>query len=151
MKITYPEEILRERIKALEAKNERLRRDHASAVNEANIAKARLKGVQKQWEADRAEIVKLCGNSGAQHWETRPMTDHIYGPNGHIVDVFIEHLKGMTKAQWDAARAAAWDAARDAARAAARAAARDVAWDAARDAANAEFNALVYESFAEFL
>ena len=36
-------------------------------------------------------------------------------------------------------RAAAWDAA--------RAAARDAAWDAA----NAEFNALVYEAFAEFL
>jgi hypothetical protein len=35
---------------------ERLRRDHAAAVNEANIAKARLKGVTKQWHADRAAL-----------------------------------------------------------------------------------------------
>lgn len=40
---------------------------------------------------------------------------------------------------------------RDAARAAARDAAWAAAWAAARDAANAEFNALVYESFADFL
>jgi hypothetical protein len=33
-----------------------LRRDHAAAVNEANIAKARLKGVTKQWHADRAAL-----------------------------------------------------------------------------------------------
>lgn len=39
------------------AEIEKLRRDHASAVNEANIAKARLKGVQKQWVADRTKIV----------------------------------------------------------------------------------------------
>ena len=51
----------------------------------------------------------------------------------------------------DAAWDAAWDAARDAAWAAARDAARDAAGDAARDAAKAEFNALVFESFAEFL
>lgn len=37
---------------------ERLRRDHAAAVNEANIAKARLKGVTKQWHADRAALEK---------------------------------------------------------------------------------------------
>jgi hypothetical protein len=55
------------------------------------------------------------------------MTEHIYGPNGHIVDAFIEHLKGMTEEQWDAARDAAGDAAWDAA--------GDAAWDAAGDAA----------------
>lgn len=38
------------------AEIERLRRDHAAAVNEANIAKARLKGVTKQWHADRAAL-----------------------------------------------------------------------------------------------
>ena len=45
-----------DRIEALEAEIERLRRDHAAAVKEANIAKARLKGVQKQWYADRAAL-----------------------------------------------------------------------------------------------
>ena len=58
-------------------------------------------------------------------------------------------------AAWDAARAAAWAAPRAAARAAAwdaaRAAAWAAAWAAARDAAKAEFDALVFESFAEFL
>ena len=38
------------------AEIERLRRDHAAAVKEANIAKGRLKGVQKQWYADRAAL-----------------------------------------------------------------------------------------------
>jgi hypothetical protein len=38
------------------AEIERLRRDHAAAVKEANIAKARLKGVEKQWHADRAAL-----------------------------------------------------------------------------------------------
>lgn len=38
------------------AEIERLRRDHAAAVKEANIAKARLKGVTKQWHADRAAL-----------------------------------------------------------------------------------------------
>lgn len=38
------------------AENEQLRRDHAAAVKEANIAKARLKGVTKQWHADRAAL-----------------------------------------------------------------------------------------------
>jgi hypothetical protein len=38
------------------AEIERLRRDHAAAVNEANIAKARLKGVTRQWHADRAAL-----------------------------------------------------------------------------------------------
>ena len=42
------------RIEAQAAEIERLRRDHAAAVKEANIAKGRLKGVQKQWYADRA-------------------------------------------------------------------------------------------------
>ena len=48
------------------------------------------------------------------------MTDHQYGPKGHIVDAFLEHLKQMTKtdwlavfATWDAASDAVWDAARD--------------------------------------
>ncbi|CAB4158469.1 hypothetical protein UFOVP714_12 [uncultured Caudovirales phage] len=41
---------------ALKAENEQLRRDHAAAVKEANIAKARLKGVTKQWHADRAAL-----------------------------------------------------------------------------------------------
>jgi hypothetical protein len=35
---------------------EKLKRDHAAAVKEANIAKARLKGVEKQWHADRAAL-----------------------------------------------------------------------------------------------
>jgi hypothetical protein len=38
------------------AEIERLRNDHAAAVKEANIAKARLKGVTKQWHADRAAL-----------------------------------------------------------------------------------------------
>jgi len=38
------------------AEIEKLRRDHASVVKEANIAKARLKGVEKQWHADRAAL-----------------------------------------------------------------------------------------------
>ncbi len=49
------------------------------------------------------------------------MTNHQYGPKGHIVDAFLEHLKQMTKADWlavsaarDAVLDAAWDAARDA-------------------------------------
>ena len=62
------------------------------------------------------------------------MTNHIYGPNGHIVDAFIEHLKGMTGEQWDAARNAARNVARNAAWGAAWGAASDAAWDAAWDA-----------------
>ena len=50
-----------------------------------------------------------------------------------------------------AAGAAAGAAARDAAWAAARAAAWDAARDAAWDAANADFNALVYEAFSDYL
>ena len=45
-----------DRIEAQAAEIERLRRDHAAAVKEANIAKARLKGVTKQWHADRADL-----------------------------------------------------------------------------------------------
>jgi len=74
------------------------------------------------------------------------MTDHKYGPKGHIVDAFIEHLKGMTNDDWErfnaartAARTAAWHAAKDAARTAAwhaaAHAARTAAWHAAKDAA----------------
>ncbi len=39
-----------------QAEIEKLKRDHAAAVKEANIAKARLKGVTKQWHADRAAL-----------------------------------------------------------------------------------------------
>lgn len=39
------------------AEIEKLRRDHAAAVKEANIAKARLKGVEKQWRADRDALL----------------------------------------------------------------------------------------------
>ena len=45
-----------DRIEAQAAEIEQLRRDHAAAVKEANIAKGRLKGVQKQWYADRAAL-----------------------------------------------------------------------------------------------
>lgn len=45
-----------DRIEAQAAEIEQLRRDHAAMVKEANIAKARLKGVQKQWYADRATL-----------------------------------------------------------------------------------------------
>jgi hypothetical protein len=44
------------RIEAQAAEIEKLKRDHAAAVKEANIAKARLKGVEKQWHADRAAL-----------------------------------------------------------------------------------------------
>ena len=43
-------------IEAQAAEIEKLKRDHAAAVKEANIAKARLKGVEKQWHADRAAL-----------------------------------------------------------------------------------------------
>ena len=39
-----------------QAEIEKLKRDHAAAVKEANIAKARLRGVEKQWHADRAAL-----------------------------------------------------------------------------------------------
>jgi hypothetical protein len=45
-----------DRIEAQAAEIEKLKRDHAAAVKEANIAKARLKGVEKQWHADRAAL-----------------------------------------------------------------------------------------------
>lgn len=38
------------------AEIEKLKRDHAAAVKEANIAKARLKGVEKQGHANRAAL-----------------------------------------------------------------------------------------------
>jgi hypothetical protein len=63
------------------------------------------------------------------------MTNHQYGPKGHIVDAFLEHLKQMTKADWlavSAALDAALDAAEDTAGYAAWYAA---AWYAARDTA----------------
>ena len=46
-----------ERIEAQAAEIEKLRRDHAAAVKEANIAKARLEGVEKQWRADRNALL----------------------------------------------------------------------------------------------
>ena len=60
------------------------------------------------------------------------------------LDVAERRARGLaTEAELDAA----WDAARAAARAAAGDAARAAAWDAA----NADFNALVYEAFADYL
>ncbi len=59
------------------------------------------------------------------------MTDHEYGPKGHIVDAFLDHLRGMSADDWDkfyaawaarvaaigiAAWVAAWDEAERAAR-----------------------------------
>ena len=56
------------------------------------------------------------------------MTNHQYGPKGHIVDAFLEHLEGMTKADWLAVSAASnavgWTA---------RDAAKHAVWDAAQD------------------
>ena len=70
------------------------------------------------------------------------MTDHKYGPNGHIVDAFIDRLNDMTLDDWNkfhtawyAARYAAGDAAWYAAGRAAGGAARDEAGDAAIAAA----------------
>ena len=40
------------------------------------------------------------------------MTNHQYGPNGHIVDAFLEHLEGMTEADWLAV-IATWQASDD--------------------------------------
>ena len=94
-----------------------------------------------------------------EYWDTEPpevVCDYLMTGDESIRDA-------ARAAAWDAARDAAWAAARDAAWAAARAAAWDAAWDAAmdaawdaawdaaRDASNAEFNALVYEAFADFL
>ena len=66
------------------------------------------------------------------------MTNHQYGPKGHLVDAFLEHLKQMTEADWlavSAARYTAGFAARNAARDAARYAEGYAARDAVRDAA----------------
>lgn len=70
-----------------------------------------------------------------EYWDTEPP------------EVVCDYLMTDDESIRDAAMDAAWAAARAAARDAARAA----AWAAARDAANAEFNALVYEAFADFL
>ena len=54
------------------------------------------------------------------------MTNHQYGPKGHIVDTFLEHLKQMTEADWLAV-SAEWCVTDYAA--------RDVAWHVAVAAA----------------
>lgn len=45
-----------DRIEALSAENERLRRDHAALAKQLDIAQRKLKGVTKQWHADRAAL-----------------------------------------------------------------------------------------------
>jgi hypothetical protein len=69
------------------------------------------------------------------------MTNHQYGPKGHIVDAFLAHLKQMTKAERvivAAARGAtdyaALDAALDAAQDAAEEATEHAPWHAAMEA-----------------
>ena len=44
------------RYEALSAENERLRRDHAALAKQLDIAQRKLKGVTKQWHADRAAL-----------------------------------------------------------------------------------------------
>ena len=77
----------------------------------------------------------------------RFLMTHEFGSNGHIVDAFIAHLKGMTPEQWEsviAARDAAWDPGG----AAAWAAARDAAWGSAGDAARfAAYDAAGYDAW----
>ena len=73
---------------------------------------------------------------------------HEFGSNGHIVDAFIAHIKGMTDDQWEpviAAWNAAWDPAGAAARHAAYDAAGYAAWYAAGYAAGvAAWDVAVY-------
>ena len=45
-----------DRIEALEAEAERLRRDHAALAKQLDIAERKLKGVTKLWHADRAAL-----------------------------------------------------------------------------------------------
>jgi hypothetical protein len=63
------------------------------------------------------------------------MTNHQYGPKGHVLDAFLEHLKQMTEADWlavndarDAASDAKWDAAWYTAGYAVRETTRDTSW-----------------------
>lgn len=90
---------------------------------------------------------------------------HRYGPNGHIVDVFITHLKQMSKDDWkavyslvDHARDAAgpdkWEAARNAAQDIERYAVGEAewetvweaVWDAATDAARLDDWCAAYDA-----
>lgn len=61
------------------------------------------------------------------------MTEHKYGPKGHIVEAFIEHLRDLTPDEWAKFRAAR-NTARNAARNTAWHAAQDAAWVTGRDA-----------------
>ena len=54
------------------------------------------------------------------------MTEHKYGPNGHILEAFIQHLEKMTKEDWEAAWYGAWYGALYVAREAALAAAWEI-------------------------
>ena len=88
---------------------------------------------------DATELLRFYARMQAvkvlELWDTEPP------------EVVCDYLMTGDESLRDAARDAAWDAAW----ATAWGAARDAAWGAARDASNAEFNALVYEAFAEFL
>ena len=48
-----------DRIEALEAENERLRRDHAALAKQLDIAERKLKGVTKLWHKDRERLAEL--------------------------------------------------------------------------------------------
>jgi len=61
------------------------------------------------------------------------MSEHKYGPKGHIVDAFIEHLNGMTDQYWSKFYAARYIN-RDAQPSISRDTARHIARKAAKDA-----------------
>ena len=102
---------------------------------------------------DATELLRFYARMQAvkvlEYWDTEPP------------EVVCDYLMTGDESARSAARSAAWSAAESAAesaRSAARRAAWSAAWSAAesaaesaRRAASAEFNALVYEAFAEFL
>ncbi len=92
---------------------------------------------------DATELLRFYARMQAvkvlEYWDTEPP------------EVVCDFLMTGDESLRAAARDAAGDAARDAARAAAWDAARAAARAAAGDAAHAEFDALVYEAFVEFL
>ena len=120
---------------------------------------------------DAAELLRFYARMQAvkalEYWDTEPpevVCDYLMTGDASLraaarAAAWAAASDAAGAAAGAAARAAAWAAARDAARdaagaaawAAARAADWAAAWAAASDAVNAEFNALVYESFAEFL